>query len=291
MKISPLLLFVASSVAAGLASAQTFLGSDSFSDNTLSLNGNPGSQAAGYWANAVGGTWSETNQRLEWSGTGSGVGIWITPALSVTGVGAQGLPGGSPFQSSWSAQVSVTDNTALINSNPNYSNSLLGLSIYTSGVVSGNTVVTGYYSLFLENWGPVGRRARSELSLRDGTGSFVATNNYSADLGVSSLTLRFDFDATTKQLVASYRAASPTFIVAATWDLDGAAAPLVAPLNDGLGVRLYAYANSVIGTVPSGTMYFDNMSVTAVPEPSTFALLAGLGALGCVGWRRCRPRA
>jgi hypothetical protein len=38
----------------------------------------------------------------------------------------------------------------------------------------------------------------------------------------------------------------------------------------------------------SNTYRFDNVTLTAIPEPSTFASLAGLGALGLVGLRRRR---
>lgn len=46
----------------------------------------------------------------------------------------------------------------------------------------------------------------------------------------------------------------------------------------------------ITGAIPSGTarfnFSFDNISATAVPEPSTYAALAGCLALGLVAWRR-----
>jgi sugar lactone lactonase YvrE len=49
-------------------------------------------------------------------------------------------------------------------------------------------------------------------------------------------------------------------------------------------------AGGTVTTFASGLNYPDAIAIeeTAIPEPATFALLAGVAALGFVGWRRCR---
>ncbi len=42
--------------------------------------------------------------------------------------------------------------------------------------------------------------------------------------------------------------------------------------------------------VTVGSAYADNFSVSAIPEPSTYAAFAGLGALGLAFWRRRQVR-
>ena len=61
------------------------------------------------------------------------------------------------------------------------------------------------------------------------------------------------------------------------------------PLSLGVGEKLWLrLVNST-----SGAAYIDDVSViasTAIPEPSTYALLLGVGTLGLVGWRRFRRK-
>lgn len=50
-------------------------------------------------------------------------------------------------------------------------------------------------------------------------------------------------------------------------------------------VELSMVSNVNAAGIPTG-YYADNVTLTAVPEPSTYAMLSGLGALGMVAWRR-----
>jgi hypothetical protein len=82
-----------------------------------------------------------------------------------------------------------------------------------------------------------------------------------------------------------------TFLAGAAYDLDGAQVGISAPFNNGFGLEFYASVNNIGTAVTSGQMSFDNLTVSAVPEPSTYAALAGLSALGLVCWRRRREAA
>lgn len=64
----------------------------------------------------------------------------------------------------------------------------------------------------------------------------------------------------------------------------------LAQINDGLQLKFYTYNNAAgkFGRDADNGVFVDNITVTQVPEPSTFAALAGLAALGFVMVRRRR---
>lgn len=300
-------------ILAPLAAAQTFLGTDNFNDNTLTFQSS--TQTPGLWrtqapneqSSQTGGSWVEVDGRLEYrlsaatstTGFNRGQIFWITPSVSINSVGNVGLPSGAPFTSSWTARIDATNLMSLTGTNY----SVAGIEIYTTGNVTNVsnsqviTTSTGFWGTMLENYAPSGMRIRSDWGVLD-TSTFGTTNTYSQNttymntggVGTSAL-LQLGFDSTTKQLTVSYSPdAGTTFYTAATWDLDGAQAPALSPLADGVGLRLFAAASNTAGTIGAGTIYFDNLSVTAVPEPSTYAAIFGACALGLVAWRRRAAR-
>ncbi len=60
------------------------------------------------------------------------------------------------------------------------------------------------------------------------------------------------------------------------------------------GVIALKWSSANSGTVPVHADYFGfddvTLTINAVPEPSTCAVIAGLSALGCVAWRRRHAR-
>ncbi len=293
--------------------AQVFVGNDNFNDNTLTLNS--GTPVAGQWRLSIpneqtsqtGGAWNETNGRLEYAltadttttGMNRGQLVWVTPSGSVTSGGAAGLNAGTPYASTWTANIDVTNLTS--RSGSNYA--LAGFEIYTTGVVTNPntsysaTTITGFYSVMFENFGSVGLRERTQWGVLDpttfsaSTGTFSNNNLSTGALGVTTLGLQLSYNGNTHLLTTAFTTnGGSSFTTGASLDLAGAQAPAVAPLNGGLGLRLFAASdnNNLIG---AGTLYYDNLSVSAIPEPSTYAAWAGVGALGLAVWRKKRKAA
>ena len=265
--------------AAGLtltASAQVFVTSDDFNDN---------SRDAARWTlssfTTAGSAMTEANGRTEFTTTN-------------TSGAAQGGIRSVPFNSgptnwtnSWQLTVDATNNV-----NP-------------SSLVSGQTIRAA-----MDIWvnGPTGGFPTLSIGLRsDGTGqhqyirmlnTYTTTSTPNAivdfDLGnVSSTTaaLRFTFDAATKTLSAGYSLDNrANFTTMYSIDLDSGATGAWINESDlptyGFGMNVWGYAAN--SAVTPGQVSWDNFSVSAIPEPSTDAAIAGVAGLGLAGWRRRR---
>lgn len=124
--------------------------------------------------------------------------------------------------------------------------------------------------------------------------TYVVTNSVETHLGEvllssTDVTLRVSFDAAASRLAFAYDSdgagGAATFVTAHTadisaWSMSGG--------NFGfLLVGGSGHTGAGVGpTVSASDAYFQNFAVTAVPEPSAYALLAGALALGAGLWRR-----
>lgn len=294
---------------AGAAQAQVFVGSDNFNDNTLTIQG-AANQAVGQWrgsspnSSGTGGAWTETSQQMNYTnstttGFNKGVLIWVSPSTSINsapsgtnlGIGGAGLTTGDPYNSSWTAQVSVTNTLTSLTNVGSYS--YTGFEIYDLTSTNGSNA---YYGISISTapssakW-IVAEWGKWDSTLNAGAGGWVATRNFISTTDTTDVQLRMTYDGTAKSLVLSYSNDGLNFVTGATYALTGAEAGFAAPSNNGFGLELFASVNNIGSTVTAGQMAFDNLSVSAIPEPSTYAAIFGGFALVGAVWHRRRQRA
>lgn len=133
----------------------------------------------------------------------------------------------------------------------------------------------------------------------DGTvNTYGFTSYLAAGSDFSDVLVRMSHNSTTKDITLGYSLdGGTTFEDYAMFNpnlADGSvsAGNWFAAPTDGYSFRILG-RNSV-DPIPGGLMFADNFSVTAgasaIPEPSTYAAMAGLGALGLAFWHRRRAR-
>ncbi len=274
------------------ARAQTFLGSDNFNDNSLTVQGSnpqaPG-QYRGSFPNSTGsnttGAWTEINQRLEYTnssttGFNGGTLLWVSPSTSNNAVGGAGLSTGNPYQSNWTATITVTN----LLTAPASGNTFAGFEIYS---LTSAPASNAFYGVYLTTYSGIGGRIAAQWGKYNSTTmDFDRFTTFTNVGDTTDVTLKMDFNASTKVLTTSYSFDSgASYAVAGSFDLDGAEVGLQAPFNNGLGLEVIANSFNA-GAIGAGQIFFDNLQV--IPEPSTTAALAGVAALGLVAWRRRR---
>lgn len=272
------------------AVAQVFIGSDNFNDATLELDVAAGTQP-GVWSysdpNSAGtGAWTQTGGKVEYtttatSGLNRGFLGWVDAPESY-GTGGVGLTTGDPYTSSWTAQVSVTNLMTAISTGY----TLAGLEIYTNVSGSRNT----YFGAYVVTT-PTDDKVQFEWGVWNGVSDYTRSSTFVTTTDTTDVILRMNYDGSTKVLGIDYSFDGTNFTSGASYDLDGAQIGLGTPLNNGIGMDLVGLTNGAGLAVGTGQMTFDNFSVSAVPEPSTYAAIAGLGALGLALWRKRRKTA
>lgn len=247
------------------ASAQVFFGADNFD-----------SGATARW---------DYSFRVAGSGTGNGALDFTNSRLDFS----KSAGAGSQFRN-WDG-----DGTASPNVNPlSFSTSWVMTLTATNtlgGMTGGDYATIGfqvendnanYSALMLSSTG-TGNFIRAE-----GIG-FTAVNTATADN--TDVTLRLTWDAGAQTLAAAYSLDGTSFTSVATflpltqWDNTGGG-----NVSNGFNFEVFGNSN-IAGAISAGSVYADNFAVSAIPEPSTYAAFAGLGALGLAFWRRRQARA
>lgn len=247
------------------ASAQVFVGSDDFTgilntakwDYAYRNNGaTAGNLSTGLdrldFSIAPG---SGGNHNRLWNSDGTG-----SPAISATS-----------YTNSWAMTVSATNILTLTGGNF----ASIGFQVFNDA---------NSYSALMLNVNSNGLAVRAE-----GTGFTLAETLIADGTDVS---LRLSWDATAQSLGAAYSLDGVAFTSVATfqptsqWDNSN---PALA-IGNGFNFGVFGNTNVTTG-VFINSMFVDNFSVAAIPEPSTYAALAGLGALGLAVWHRRRKAA
>lgn len=252
--------------AAAPASAQVFVGSDNFDggstdnwDFTYRLN------------SATQGELTFTNDRLDFTKAALGFGnqfhLWDSD-----GTGSPNVTSVS-FNTSWVMSVSATNTIGVLGSGEFAS---IGLNLFNDA--------SEYYSVML-NWNENGLFARlegtnygdSSVSLGDGT----------------DVTLRISWDAGSQLLSAGYSTDGVNFSAVGTdfnpvtgWANSNPASSV----DNGFNFGVFGQSN-MSSAISVGSMHLDNFSVSAVPEPSTYAAIAGALMLGFAAWKRRQGKA
>jgi hypothetical protein len=272
MKTRPLLALLGSLLLITIpAEAQySWEGTDNFNDNTLTVGS--GQRWSVNQNGASGGTFVEINNRLEFQGQQNST----TPGFRLLGWNG-GADVATAYTTPWvfSADLGLTHTT---------NGGFVQHGLEARGLPT--TIGLGSFYLNVYRNDSV-TQIGSVYTVYDGTSSpFTQLNTHALGSGNIALNARIAWDPDSDVFTASYSLdAGATFTTLATFDTT----TWTASPSGGFYTNLVARA-SLGENVASGGMYFDNVAVSAIPEPSTYAALAGLGALGLALWRR-RARA
>jgi len=212
------------------------------------------------------GTLDFSNNRLDFSkgaGQGSFVRIWDSEGTATPAVNSLS------YSTSWAMTWSVTNTLG----------GLTGGDYATIGIQVENDNFS--YSALMLSATSSGNFVRAEGS------GFTAVNAATGDN--TDVLLRLSWDATAQSLAAAYSldgssfSSVASFLPVSQWDNS------VGSVTNGFNFEVFGNSN-LAGALSVGSVYGDNFAVTAVPEPSTYAAIAGLGALGLAVWRRRQVR-
>lgn len=245
------------------AFTQTFPGSDDFSaGDTVKWD----DDIIRFSTATTDGNLSFANDRLEYTKAATAGGT-VTNQFIRWNSGNGSSPDLFSYTTSWVMTVDVT-------------NTVVGGALTSIGIQVSNYNNDGYASIYLAESGS----STDVYARATGTGmSAISSTTFSDN---TDITLKFAWDASNQILSSSYAIDGTTFTSLATYAVSGwSTAP-----TDGFVMGIWAQS-SIAAEITSGQLYADNFAVSAVPEPSTYAAIAGALMLGFAAWKRRTRRA
>jgi hypothetical protein len=273
LTLASLLVLAAATVSAQTNTTPSHLTSNTF-DNAASISG-----LGQYSITTNLGSFAVDQSRLEYSAASAA----SSRVLTLNGAANSG------YTSDWTASLTLT-NLAV----PVAGYNLISMQIFSANADSGFFNI-GLYRASNGSAGVLYEKART-------TNGSAATYNFTSYLfsnsgsDFSDVLVRISHDASTKDLTFAYSLDNGSNYQATTvmnpTSTENGGSWFAAP-TDGYSFRVLA--RNTVDTIPAATMFADNFSVTAgattmvaVPEPSTYAAIAGAAALGLAFWHRRR---
>lgn len=255
------------------AVAQVFVGSDNFDSGTSSK------WDGVYRLNsATDGSLAFANNRLDYTTSVDGAGtayhanqfrLWNSDGLAGTAITS------TSYTTSWVMQITATNllsSAALVSGN--FAN--IGIQVFNDA--------NEYHALMLGS-------TIGGFNIRAEGNGMTAINTSIADS--TDVVLRLSWDASSHILSSSYSLDGSSFNSITTFNAVTGWSNSVSTTDVTNGFNFGVFGTSTLtnGTIASGIVYADNFSVSAVPEPSTYAAIAGVAVLGLAFWRKRRARA
>jgi len=273
-KITSLIALAFAGLLVSSAPAQ-YLGSNDFSTNNIG-----GLSQYSLTANA--GTFTVEEGRLEYS-----AGLTASSRVLTMNGGIN-----SAYTEDWTASLTLTNLAT-----PTSGFNLIGMQVFSSNAEYGFFNV-GLYRNVNGTAGVLFEKGKTT----DGTvNTYTFTSYIATESDFSDVLVRMSNNSTTKDVTLGYSLdGGATYIDTMTFNPTGgsgtSAGNWFAAPTDGYSFRILG-RNSV-DTIAGDLMFADNFSVVPrqtamapIPAPSTYAALAGLGALGLAFWHRRRKAA